>query len=259
MEYRPCIDIHNGKVKQIVGASLRQEGDYAKENFVSERDADFFAQFYKEQNLYGGHVIMLNSPDSPYYDKTKEQALLALRTFPEGLMIGGGVTADNAEEFLDAGASHIILTSYVFHDGVVDYERLQNLYHRFGRDRIVLDLSCKKREESYFVVTDRWTTFTDAEVNLRLLSELAEYGSEFLIHAVDIEGKSSGVDEELITMLAEWDGIPITYAGGVGSYDDILKVKELGFGKINLTVGSALDLFGGPLNYETVLGYFSEV
>ena len=259
MEYRPCIDIHNGKVKQIVGASLQDEGDLAQENFVSERGADFFAGFFKEQSLKGGHVIMLNSPQSQYYEDTKQQALLALREYPGGLMIGGGITEANAEGFLDAGASHVILTSYIFHDGEVDYDRLKSLKQAVGADRIVLDLSCKKRNGHYYVVTDRWTKVSKEIVELPLLLELSDYCAEFLIHAADVEGKSKGIEEELVEALSEWEGNPITYAGGVGSYDDIMKVKELGKGRLNLSVGSALDLYGGPLNYETVLGYFSEV
>ncbi len=259
MEYRPCIDIHNGKVKQIVGESLKDEGDYAQENFVSERGADFFANFFKEQNLPGGHVIMLNNPDSPYYEKTREQAIKALETYPKGFMIGGGITIDNAGEYLYAGASHVIMTSFIFHDGEVDFDRLKQVNTVWGASRIVLDLSCKKRNGKYYVVTDRWTKLTQEEVDIDLLSRLADCAGEFLIHAADVEGKGSGVDEELIGMLSDWDGIPITYAGGVGSYDDILRVKEIGRGRINLSIGSAMDLYGGSLNYETVLSYFQDV
>ena len=259
MEYRPCIDIHNGKVKQIVGGSLRDEGDLASENFVSQRGADFFANFFKEQNIYGGHVIMLNNKNSEHFPQTREQAIKALSAFPGGFMIGGGIGEDNAKEYLSAGASHVIVTSYIFHDGVVDMERLKGLCGAIGRERIVLDLSCKKKSTGYYVVTDRWTHFTRERVDLELLTDLSSYCAEFLIHAVDVEGKARGRGEELVEVLSKWEGIPITYAGGVGSYDDILKVKELGRGRLNLSIGSALDLYGGPLNYETVLGYFSEV
>lgn len=259
MEYRPCIDIHNGKVKQIVGESLKDEGDFAKENFVSERGADFFAGFFKEQNLTGGHVIMLNPVNSPYYEATKNQALGALSTFENGMMIGGGINEQNAEEFLEAGASHVIMTSYIFHDGDVDMDRLIRMKQSVGQDRMVLDLSCKKKNGRYFVVTDRWTKLSHEEVDVSLFEKLSDYCSEFLIHAADVEGKSGGVDEELLELLGEWDGIPITYAGGVATYDDILKVKELGGGRLNLSIGSALDLYGGSMNYETMLGYFNDV
>ena len=189
MEYRPCIDIHNGKVKQIVGESLKDEGDFARENFVSERGADFFAGFFKEQDLSGGHVIMLNPVDSPYYEETKKQALGALAAFEQGLMIGGGINDQNAAGFLDAGASHVIMTSHIFHDGFVDIDRLVGMKQTIGRDRIVLDLSCKKKNGRYYVVTDRWTKFSQEEVDLPLLEQLSEYCSEFLIHAADVEDR----------------------------------------------------------------------
>ena len=144
MEFRPCIDIHNGKIKQIVGSSLRDEGNQAKENFVSEQDGAFYADFYKKDNLKGGHIILLNSKDSEYYEKTKEQAMLALKTWPGGFQVGGGITAENAAEFLDAGASHVIVTSYVFKDGQVDYQNLEKLQKEVGTDRVVIDLSCRK-------------------------------------------------------------------------------------------------------------------
>lgn len=259
MEYRPCIDIHNGKVKQIVGDSLQDEGDFARENFVSERGADFFAEFFKDQNISGGHVIMLNSPDSEYYEATKQQALIALGAFPKGFMIGGGIGSENAEYFLDAGASHVIMTSYIFHDGQVDGKRLIQMASLLGKEHIVLDLSCKIKDDEYYVVTDRWSKFSHEKVDIGLLERLSDYCDEFLIHAAHVEGKEKGIDEKLIKMLSGWRGNPITYAGGVASYDDILKVKELADGHINLSVGSALDLYGGHLNYETMLGYFSEV
>ncbi len=259
MEYRPCIDIHNGKVKQLVGASLHESNDSAKENFVSEKDADFFASFFREQELWGGHVVMLNSLSSPYYEATKAQALKALAAYPGGFQVGGGIRTDNAEEFLNAGASHVIVTSYVFHDGIVDMERLKQLVAVCGKERLVIDLSCKKSGGDYYVVTDRWTKLTENVVDRELMARLSSYCSEYLIHAADVEGKTGGVDEELIARLAEWDGIPITYAGGVSTYDDILTVKEIGRGRINLTIGSALDIYGGSLNYETVLDYFRDV
>ncbi len=259
MEYRPCIDIHNGKVKQLVGASIQDGNDNATENFVSERDADFFAGFFQEQGLRGGHVVMLNSASSPYYEATKAQALKALAAYPGGFQVGGGIRTDNAKEFLNAGASHVIVTSFVFHDGIVDMERLRQLVDICGRERLVIDLSCKRSGGDYYVVTDRWTKFTESVVDVELMERLSSYCAEYLVHAADIEGRTGGVDEELVGRLAEWDGIPITYAGGVSSYDDILTVKEIGRGRINLTIGSALDIYGGSLNYETVLDYFRDV
>ncbi|MBE5896631.1 MAG: phosphoribosylformimino-5-aminoimidazole carboxamide ribotide isomerase [Lachnospiraceae bacterium] len=259
MEYRPCIDVHNGKVKQIVGSSLDDEGASAQENFVSKRDADFFAEFYAKDGLRGGHVILLNKVGSPYYEDTKRQALLALQTYPNGLQVGGGINADNAQEFLDAGASHVIVTSYVFSDGKINYENLQKLVDAVGKEHIVLDLSCRRVEDEYFIVTDRWQNITKEQITYDLLDNLATYCDEFLIHAADVEGKSDGIERDLVELLGGWGKIPMTYAGGISTYQDIEDVKELGQGHLNITIGTALDLFGGPLNYETVLSCVQEV
>lgn len=256
MEFRPCIDIHNGRVKQIVGGTLLDD-DNVEENYVSGKDADFFAAFYREEGLPGGHVIMLNRPGSEYYEETKAQAKLALNAYRGGMHVGGGITADNAEEFIDAGASHVIVTSFVFRDGIIDYDRLHDLVSAVGKDHIVLDLSCRKRHMHYYVATDRWQKETREQVGNELFSQLSEYCDEFLIHAAEVEGRQGGIDEELAGILAQWDGIPITYAGGVGSYDDIMTLKQIGRGRINLTIGSALDLFGGPLHFETVRTIFA--
>lgn len=258
MEFRPCIDIHNGKVKQIVGGSLRDAGNAAKENFVSEQDAAFYAHMYKEAGIRGGHIILLNAKDSEYYEATKAQAVKALAAYPGGLQIGGGITAENAKEFLTAGASHVIVTSYVFRDGHIDYERLARLVAAVGKERLVLDLSCRKRDGEYFIVTDRWQKFAEERVTLSLLNRLKDSCDEFLIHAVDVEGKASGIETELVRMLGEWNEIPVTYAGGVGSYSDLEQLKHLGQNHVNVTIGSALDLFGGPMKYEKVLKIVSK-
>lgn len=253
MEFRPCIDIHNGKVKQIVGGSLRDEAGEADENFVSEYDAAFYAAFYKERNITGGHIIMLNTPESEFFQATKAQALEALRVYPRGLQIGGGITAENAMEYIGAGASHVIVTSYVFQDGRIQYDHLKKIKELVGRDRLVLDLSCRIKNGSYYIVTDRWQKYTKVCINSNTLEELSAYCSEFLIHAVDVEGKAEGIENELVELLGEWSGIPITYAGGVHSYDDLWQLKELGGNRINVTIGSALDLFGGKLKFDEVL------
>ena len=258
MEFRPCIDIHNGKVKQIVGGSLKDAGNMAQENFVSEQDAAFYAHMYKETNICGGHIILLNAKDSEYYEATKEQALMALAAYPGGLQVGGGITATNAREFLDAGASHVIVTSYVFREGRIVYERLEELVAAVGKEHLVLDLSCRKRDGVYYIVTDRWQKFTEEEVTLSLLNRLMSYCDEFLIHAVDVEGKASGIEMELAAMLGEWGKIPVTYAGGVGNFDDLKQLKVLGQNRVNVTIGSALDLFGGNMKYEEVLAYITE-
>lgn len=253
MRFRPCIDIHNGKVKQIVGGSLQDKGDQARENFVSQKDAAAIASFYKEEGLMGGHVIILNAKDSLYYEASKRQALDALRAYPGGLQIGGGITPDNALEFLDAGASHVIVTSYVFRDGRVNYDNLKRLVDTVGKDHLVLDVSCRKRNGAYYVVTDRWQKFTDEKVDEALLDSLADYCDEFLVHAADVEGKQHGIETDVAKILGSWGKIPVTYAGGIHSYGDIDLIRRIGLGKLDFTIGSALDLFGGPLQYEKVL------
>lgn len=258
MEFRPCIDIHNGKVKQIVGGSLMDAGNRAEENFVSEQDAGFFAHLYKEAGIRGGHIILLNAKESEFYEATKQQAMLALREYPGGLQVGGGITAENANEFLQAGASHVIVTSYVFRDGKIHYDNLRKLCDAVGKEQLVLDLSCRKRGEDYYIVTDRWQKFTDERITTALLDELCEYCDEFLVHAVDVEGKSSGIEKSLVQLLGDWGRIPITYAGGVGSFTDLEHLKVLGRGRLHVTIGSALDLFGGPMAYEQVIAYINE-
>ena len=259
MEFRPCIDIHNGKVKQIVGGSLKDAGNQAVESYVAEQDAAYFARMYKDAGISGGHIILLNAKDSEYYGATKEQAKLALLEYPGGLQVGGGITAENAAEFLDAGASHVIVTSYVFREGRIDYKRLGELRHAVGKERLVLDLSCRRRNDAYYIVTDRWQMFTDEQVTEELLKELAGFCDEFLIHAVDVEGKAGGIERDLAAMLGAWGEIPITYAGGVGSFEDLRLLGELGGGRLNVTIGSALDLFGGSMAFDEVLEYCGKV
>lgn len=253
MKFRPCIDIHNGKIKQIVGGSLCDAGNKAKENFVAEQDGDYYANFYKKDGLKGGHIILLNAVDSEYYEATKNQALLALSTYPGGFQIGGGITDQNAEFYLNHGASHVIVTSFVFKNGVVNYENLKRIYRVTGKERLVLDLSCRKKEGDYYIVTDRWQKFTDEKITLELLEQLSSYCSEFLIHAVDVEGKANGIEKPLVQMLGNWGKIPITYAGGVGSFEDLKMLRTLGKNHLDVTIGSALDLFGGRMSYQSVL------
>ena len=253
MEFRPCIDIHNGSVKQIVGGSLRDRGDEAQENYVSEQDAAFYARLYREYEIKNGHIILLNPAASPYYENTKRQALAALMEYPGGLQVGGGITPENAGEYLSAGASHVIVTSYVFKDGQIQYDRLRLLVQKIGRQNLVLDLSARKKDGRYLIVTDRWQKYTEVELTEQTLDELASYCDEFLVHAVDVEGKADGIEEELVLLLGGWGKIPVTYAGGVHSYEDLRLLKRLGQDRVNVTVGSALDLFGGSLKFEEVL------
>ncbi|MEI3279661.1 MAG: phosphoribosylformimino-5-aminoimidazole carboxamide ribotide isomerase [Eubacterium ramulus] len=256
MEFRPCIDIHNGKVKQIVGGTLKDQGDMAQENFVSEQDAPFYAKLYQSYRIRGGHIILLNGKDSPHYEATKLQALAALQVYPGGMQVGGGITAENAHEFLvRAGASHVIVTSYVFRDGKVDYERLEKLVQAVGKEHLVLDLSCRKKDGAYYIVTDRWQKFTEERVTVELLDRLYQYADEFLIHAVDVEGKASGIERELVELLGSWNRIPVTYAGGIGSFQNLEELAEWGQHHLNYTIGSALDLFGGTMKFEDVLAF----
>lgn len=257
MKFRPCIDIHNGKVKQIVGGSLKDEGDFADDNFVSEKNGDYYSELYQKFGLTGGHIILLNAKDSPYYEEDVRQACLALQKAPGTMQIGGGITDENAAFFLEQGASHVIVTSFVFQDGKIEEENLRKVAAVTGKERLVLDLSCRKKDGFYYIVTDRWQKFTNVKLTLELLEYLAEFCDEFLIHGVDVEGKSSGIEAELVKLLGQWDGIPITYAGGVASYKDLEMLKTLGQDKLDVTIGSSLDLFGGSLEWEKVLSYCS--
>lgn len=253
MKFRPCIDIHNGKVKQIVGGSLKDYDNALEENFVSSQDASFYANLYKQANLKGGHIILLNKPDTPEYEYDCIQAELALRTYEGGLQVGGGITPYNAKAFLQMGASHVIVTSYVFQDGVIQYDHLKKLEKEVGKEHIVLDLSCRKKGNEYYVVTNRWQTFTKEIITYDLLNQLSGYCDEFLVHAVDVEGKVSGIETELVKKLASFQTRPITYAGGVSCYDDLHQLRKLSNNTMDVTIGSALDLFGGPLKFLKVL------
>ncbi|MBP3876808.1 MAG: phosphoribosylformimino-5-aminoimidazole carboxamide ribotide isomerase [Lachnospiraceae bacterium] len=260
MHFRPCIDIHNGRVKQIVGNSLRDEGDTAVENFVAERSAASFAEQFRRDGLPGGHVVVLNQIFSPYYAASRAEALSALEAFPGGFQYGGGVTADNASYWLNAGASHVIVTSYVFRDGKISYENLAKLESAVGRNRIVLDLSCAKRDDSdvYYIMTDRWQRYADTPLNGELMERLSGHCAEFLIHAISKEGRGEGIDEELIYLFSESCECPITYAGGVRNLDDLEELYAIGDGRIDFTVGSALSLYGGSFPYTDILQFSAE-
>lgn len=258
MNFRPCIDIHNGKVKQIVGGSLADRNNHAEENFVSEQDAGFYARLYRDSGIRGGHIILLNPQGSEYYEADVAQAGLALKEYPGGLQIGGGMNSENAKAFLDMGASHIIVTSYVFKDGRIHYDRMKRMVDAVGKEHLVLDLSCRKRDGTYYIVTDRWQKFTEEIVTVELLEQLSAYCDEFLIHAVDAEGKAKGIEAPLAELLGNWSGLPVTYAGGVGSFEDLQQLRELTKNRVDVTIGSALDIFGGDMIYEDVLRYLKE-
>ncbi len=246
--FRPCIDLHEGKVKQIVGGTLGA-ADGVQTNFVSDRPATWYAELYRRDALHGGHVIMLGPGND-------DEARAALRAYPGGLQIGGGINASNAVAWLESGASHVIVTSWVFRQGALDERRLAELVKAIGRTRLVLDLSCRKRGDEYFVVTDRWQKFTQLAVGRDTLKSLAASCGEFLVHAVDVEGLCLGVDTELVSRLARYSPIPVTYAGGARSLADLERVTQVGQGKIDLTIGSALDIFGGTgVRYEEVVEF----
>ena len=252
MKFCPCIDIHNGKVKQIVGSTLSDEKGTADENFVSDRGSAYYASMYRDLGLTGGHVINLNGKDSPFYDASVSQVTEALSAFPGGLMAGGGITAENAGQYIDAGASHVIVTSYVFRDGRINYDNLCKLSDAVGQKRIVLDMSCTYRDGVYLVVTDRWQKISEETVDEKLFNGLSEYCDGFLVHAVDTEGKSSGIDERLIELLGRTEH-DVCYAGGISSLDDIRRLRTAGRGKVDFTVGSALAIFGGSLGLEEII------
>jgi phosphoribosylformimino-5-aminoimidazole carboxamide ribotide isomerase len=245
--FRPCIDLHEGKVKQIVGGTFGQEG--LKTNFVSDRPAAWFAELYKKDGLAGGHVIKLGLGN-------ETPACEALAAFPGGLQIGGGINHDNSRGWLEAGASHVIVTSWVFREGRLDEGRLAQLVKTVGKERLVLDLSCRKRGDAYFVVTDRWQKFTDLAISQAVLEKLAESCAEFLIHAVDVEGLCRGIDHDLVEKLSAWSPIPTTYAGGATTLADLEETTRVSGGRVDLTIGSALDIFGGSgVRYEDVVAF----
>ena len=253
MKFRPCIDIHNGAVKQIVGGSLRDQENQATDNFVSKQNAAYYAKRYQNDGLTGGHIILLNKEGSEYYEADVLQAREALTVFPKGMQLGGGIHPENAEKFLDMGASHVIVTSYIFRDGIIDMERLEKLSAQIGKEHLVLDLSCRFVKDDYYIVTNRWQKVTKEKLNQDTISELSQYCDEFLVHAVDVEGKASGVEKEVVRRIGSQRLCPVTYAGGIHTMEDIHWIDQAGQGNVDYTVGSALDLFGGSIPYQSLL------
>lgn len=257
MKLRPCIDIHGGRVKQIVGGSIR-EGQSVQENYVSDRDASWYASLYREKGLPGGHIILLDSAvsDPDAYEADRRQALSALEAWPGGMQIGGGVNAENASAYLEAGASHVIVTSFVFREGILDEERLGQMKQAVGKDRLVLDLSCRKAEDGGFVVvTDRWQRRTGWRITQENLQKLSAHCGEFLVHAADVEGKRGGIQEEIVEILGRFcreTGFPVTYAGGIRDAGDLERISELSGGNLDVTAGSALRIFGGSLDLDAL-------
>ncbi len=251
-KFRPCIDLHNGQVKQIVGSTLTDDG-CPVENFVAEHSAEYFAKLYKSDSLSGGHVIKLGPGND-------EAAICALSAYPGGLQIGGGINLANAREWLERGASHVIVTSWLFDSaGKFQPELLDQLVKLVGKSRIVIDLSCKKVDSGWVVAMNRWQTLTNLNVNESTLNSLADHCDEFLIHAADVEGKCQGIDCDLVEKLGKWVTIPTTYAGGVANIKDVELVASLSDGNVDVTVGSALDLFGGDgINYKALVRWNQE-
>ncbi len=235
-QFRPCIDLHEGKVKQIVGGSLNDSG--AETNFISQYSADHYAKLYRQHNLKGGHIISLGA-------NNQQQATQALSSYPNGLQYGGGVTPENANEFIAAGASQVIVTSYLFEEGEFSWSRLEQIKAAVGAERLVLDLSCRKTNKGWMIATDRWQTITNTAINQQTITQLEQHCAEFLVHAADVEGLQAGIDQDLVKLLGEICTLPCTYAGGAKSVDDLNLVQALSNGKIDLTIGSALDIFGG--------------
>jgi phosphoribosylformimino-5-aminoimidazole carboxamide ribotide isomerase len=242
--FRPCIDLHQGKVKQIVGGTLSDSGEGLRTNFVSEHDAAWFADLYRKDGLKGGHIIMLGSGNAP-------EALAALKAWPGGMQVGGGLDYANILPYLDAGASHVIVTSWLFPDGTLSLERLARISSLAGKERLVVDLSCRRKGDGWFVATNRWQTVTGVRIEEALLAGLARYCDEFLIHAADVEGRQQGMDWELVDLLGRISPIPTTYAGGARDLSDLERLDKDSGGRLDLSIGSALDIFGGKLvRYE---------
>jgi len=250
MRFRPCIDLHEGKVKQIIGETLDRSEQAVVENFVSDEEPAYYAKMFAEDHLLGGHVIMLGQGN-------EQAAIQALQAYPGGLQIGGGITAENAAIYLEQGATHVIVTSYIFQKGQLNMRNLDRIISEIGSEKLVIDLSCKQIGNEWKVATDRWTMISDVEVNQKNIKELERYCDEFLIHAVDVEGKKEGFQEQLVQFLAESVSIPTTYAGGIRTLDDLDLFYDLSSGKLDITVGSALDIFGGQLPYRAVVNKLS--
>lgn len=248
MRFRPCIDLRNGRVVQIVGGTLRDDAVGVLTNFETDRSPASYARQYQADDLPGGHVIALGPGN-------EAAALQALQAYPGGLQMGGGITPDNAQTYLAAGASHVIVTSYIFQDGQLALDRLQTLCAAVGQERLVLDLSCRRRAEQYWIVTDRWQRFTNVALTPATLALLADYCAEFLVHGVDVEGQRLGIEAPLVELLGAWSPRPVTYAGGARALPDLDLVKTLGQGRVDLSIGSALDIFGGAVAYRDVVAW----
>ncbi|MCC5847814.1 MAG: phosphoribosylformimino-5-aminoimidazole carboxamide ribotide isomerase [Verrucomicrobia bacterium] len=246
--FRPCIDLHQGRVKQIVGGSL-DAADAPQTNFISENAPAWFAERYRRDGLRGGHVIQLGPGN-------RDAAREALAAWPNGLQLGGGVNDANANEWLGAGAEKLIVTSWLFDENArFQWKRLETLANQIGPEKLVIDLSCRDAHPEWRVAMNRWQTPTDLYVSPQTLTELADFCSEFLIHAADVEGLRGGMDDDLIRMLGDHCPLPVTYAGGAARFEDLAHTEALSGGRVDLTIGSALDLFGGNIPYADCVAW----
>jgi phosphoribosylformimino-5-aminoimidazole carboxamide ribotide isomerase len=255
--FRPCIDLHEGRVKQIVGGTLR-DGSAPATNFVSDKDAAWFANLYRENGLRGGHVILLGPGND-------EAAKAALAAWPGGLQVGGGIGPHNAFLWLEAGASHVIVTSWLFprdeekRQASLDLDRLKELSGLTGPDKLVIDLSCRRLDDGWYVAIDRWQTLTPVRLDESLFRTLDPFCAEYLIHAADVEGLRQGPDWDLVRYLALLTDRPVTYAGGASSLADLERMEHDSGGLVDLTIGSALDIFGGTeIRFEDCVAFNRE-
>ncbi len=248
MRFRPCIDLHQGKVKQIVGSTLSDSGGSTVENYISPFDASYYAELFKKDSLSGGHVIMLGPGN-------EEQLKEALKAYPMGFQAGGGITPFNARKYLEWGASHVIVTSYIFENGMLSMDKLMEMHSIAGKDKLVIDLSCKEIDGAFYVMSNRWQTVTQFTLTEESLLELSSYCDEFLVHAVDVEGQKKGVKKSLVRLLGGISPVKTTYAGGISSLEDIEGIYILGKGRLDFTIGSALDIFGGTIVYKDLIRY----
>ncbi|KAF6005708.1 hypothetical protein HII12_005282 [Brettanomyces bruxellensis] len=234
--YVGCIDIHGGKVKQIVGGTLNQDDTEQSKNtcksnletnFVSEKSSSYYAKLYEEHGIIRTHVIKLGS-----LEENNRVAIEALKAWPKHLQIGGGINDTNAKYWIQQGADKVIVTSWLFPKGQFDKSRLERISQLVGKEHLVVDLS-------YFDA--------GGVEQGRLLSYSRGTARNSSFMQLMLKAFCKGIDQELVAKLAEWCTSPIVYAGGAKSIDDLKLVDKLSHGRVDLTFGSALDLFGGKL------------